>query len=358
VSEDADDSSKTEEPTGKRLQEAHDKGQFAISREIHNWLMLVVTLVSLVSWAPGTLTWLSHRMAGYFEHAHEYPTDAGGLGIVLTQVLVDIGLTVMVPVLLLMVVGILASLLQTGWHVSWEAVKPSLETLNPISNFAKLFSKNQLMELGKGIIKIAIVGAVAYYALIPMLGHVELYAGLAVPSVVEEMSRLAYRLVAGVLGIMTVIAALDFLWQRFDFMQKMRMTKQEVKEEYKQSEGDPVVKGRLRQIRMEKARQRMMANVPKADVVITNPTHFAVAMKYDPAAMGAPMVVAKGADNIALNIRKLAEEHDVPIVSNPPLARALYAAVEIDQEIPAEHYRAVAEIITYVFKLKNRSLKH
>lgn len=169
-----------------------------------------------------------------------------------------------------------------------------------------------------------------------------------------EIYRLVLRLLLGVLAVLTVIAVGDYVYQRFSFMKSMRMSKQEVKEEHKQQEGDPMVRARLRQIRMERTRRRMMAAVPGASVVVTNPTHFAVALKYEMGAAGAPRVVAKGADLIAQKIREIAEENDVPIVENPPLARALYAGVEVDQEIPREHYRAVAEIIGYVFRLKGK----
>lgn len=357
MSDDADDSQKTEEPTGKRLEEAHDKGQFAISREFHNWMMLAVTLAMLAWWAPMTFRWLQDRLAVYLEHVHELPADVGGIGNVLIRSTLDAGLTMLLPLLLLMVAGAAATLIQTGWHVSWEAIEPKIDQLNPLNNLKNMMSLNQIVELIKNFIKISVVSVVTYMALRPMIEHVEHYAGIPILTMVSEIERLTFRLIAGVLAVLTIIAAIDFIYQRYDFMKKMRMTKQEIKEEFKQSEGDPVVKGRIRQLRMERARRRMMANVPKADVVITNPTHFAVAMKYDPAAMGAPTVVAKGQDTVALNIRKLAEEHDVPIISNPPLARALYATTDIDQEIPPEHYRAVAEIITYVFKLKGRNLK-
>ena len=171
-----------------------------------------------------------------------------------------------------------------------------------------------------------------------------------------EIHGVAYRMMIAIVLVVVLITAADFAYQRFTFAKKMRMTKQEVKDEYKQTEGDPLVKSKIRAMRMQKARQRMMAAVPQADVVVTNPTHFAVAMKYDPASGRAPVVVAKGADFIAATIRKIAEEHDVPVVRNPPLARTLYETVEIDHEIPAEHYRAVAEVITFVYRLKGRKL--
>jgi flagellar biosynthetic protein FlhB len=170
----------------------------------------------------------------------------------------------------------------------------------------------------------------------------------------HEFYKLILRLLFGVLAVVTVLALFDYAYQRFAFMRSMRMSKQEVKEENKQAEGDPVIRARLRAIRMNRARKRMMAAVPKASVVITNPTHYAVALQYDMGDSGAPKVVAKGADLVAMKIREIAAEHDVPIVENPPLARALYAGVEIDREIPPEHYKAVAEIISYVFRLKGK----
>jgi flagellar biosynthetic protein FlhB len=189
-----------------------------------------------------------------------------------------------------------------------------------------------------------------------MVYGIEHYAGLPMVQVMAEAQSLTVKMLVRVTAVLTLIAGADFFWQRFSYMKSLRMTKQEVKEEFKQSEGDPAIKGRQRQIRFQRARRRIAAMVPKADVVVTNPTHFAVAMQYDPKTMPAPKVLAKGADVLARRIREIAEEHDIPIVENPPLARALYAAVEEDQEIPPEHYRAVAEVISYVFKLKGKRL--
>jgi flagellar biosynthetic protein FlhB len=182
-------------------------------------------------------------------------------------------------------------------------------------------------------------------------------AAVDIFAMLDYLRRETVRLTFIVLLIVTVMAAADYVYQRWSFLQQMRMTKQEVKDEHKQTEGDPMIKSRLRSLRMQRARQRMMAAVPKASVVITNPTHYAVALKYDMDAMGAPILVAKGADLIALRIRELADENEVPIVENPPLARALFATVELDQEVPPEHYKAVAEVISYVMKLKG-SLEH
>jgi flagellar biosynthetic protein FlhB len=210
------------------------------------------------------------------------------------------------------------------------------------------------LELIKGFVKMTVVGIVCYIILKPMMISVEHYAGMPMELLLSEIQYLVVRLFLWVTIIMFFLAGGDLFYQRFQYAKKMKMSKHDQKEEYKQQEGDPIVKGRLRQMRFDKARQRMMQAVPRADVVVTNPTHFAVALKYDQSAMAAPVVLAKGADAVAAKIREIANENDIPIVENPPLARALFASVEIDQEIPPEHYKAMAEVISYVFKLKNR----
>ena len=355
MSEDADDASKTEEPTQKKLEEAHKKGNFAISREIHNWLMLAAVVVLLMAVLPGTMIGLQQRLSFYIENIDQLPMDRASIGMILLKVMLDILWALWLPVLLLCAAGVLGSIAQTGWNVSWEKIVPKLEKISPLAGFKRVFgSVNQLIELLKGLAKILVVGGVAYLALKPMVLSVEHFTGIDVMALLAEMKELTYRLFVGVLAVLTLIAGGDLMWQRHSYNKRMRMTRQEVKDEYKQQEGDPMIKARVRQLRMERARKRMMAAVPHADVVVTNPTHYAVALKYDPESMGAPTVLAKGVDQIALKIREIATGKDIPIVENPPLARALYATVDVDEEIPSEHYRAVAELITYVFKLKGR----
>jgi flagellar biosynthetic protein FlhB len=191
----------------------------------------------------------------------------------------------------------------------------------------------------------------------PMVQGFEHFIGMDFIDILNEVHRVMMKMMVGIIIVVLIITIADYAYNHFNFYKQQRMTKKEVKDEHKQSEGDPLIKGKIRGLRMQRARQRMMAAVPKADVVVTNPTHFAVAMKYDPGSSRAPVVVAKGVDFLAANIRKIAEEHKIPIVQNPPLARALYDTVDIDREIPAEYYRAVAEVITFVFKLKGRSLR-
>lgn len=211
-----------------------------------------------------------------------------------------------------------------------------------------------LMEFAKGLLKLAIIGVVGVIIIYPYFDKFEHFIGLPIPLLMGELKSLVVSLMIGVLIVLVVVAVIDLVYQRHEHAKKMRMTKQEVKDEYKQTEGDPHVKARLRQLRSEKARQRMMQAVPSADVVITNPTHYSIALKYDPETMEAPLCVAKGIDEIALRIREVAKQHDIILYENRPLARTLYDTVEIDETIPVEQYQAVAEVISFVFKQKGK----
>ena len=212
----------------------------------------------------------------------------------------------------------------------------------------------KVVESLKGIIKIAVISFVAILVVKPWLSKVNLLPTMDSMAILSFIHKIVVLLIFTVVIAVFVIAVADYVYQRYTHLKKLRMTKQEVKDEYKQMEGDPIVKSRIRQVRMERARHRMMENVPKADVVIVNPTHYAVALEYKMEQMDAPVVLAKGIDHLALRIREVAEENEIPIVENPPLARALFASVEIDQAIPQEHFKAVAEVIGYVMQLKNQ----
>ena len=235
-----------------------------------------------------------------------------------------------------------------------EQLQPQLERISLGSGAKRLFSLRAVTEFVKGIAKLAVVGSVAVFLMWPEMRGLERLPSVALQDTTALMWRLAGKLMMGVLAIVSVIAAGDFLYQKLQFLRQMRMSRQEIRDELKQSEGDPAVRGRLRQIRRERAQRRMMQAVKAASVVVTNPTHYAVALKYELDTMQAPVVVAKGMDHLAQKIREIAEENDVPVMQNPPLARALYAGVEIDEEIPIEHYKAVAEIIGYVMRLKGK----
>jgi flagellar biosynthetic protein FlhB len=354
MAEDEDDASKTEDASGKKLGDAREKGDVPMSQEAKTWLMLLGSLVVVSMVAPSSIKRLSNGLVGYLEHAGTALVDQGAIGGILRDTALTAFLAILLPVLIMAAGGIFGTILQIGWLVTAEKMKPNIEKLNPLPAFMRLFSMQNGLELIKGFVKMTVVGIVCYIILKPMMISVEHYAGMPMELLLSEIQYLVVRLFLWVTIIMFFLAGGDLFYQRFQYAKKMKMSKHDQKEEYKQQEGDPIVKGRLRQMRFDKARQRMMQAVPRADVVVTNPTHFAVALKYDQSAMSAPVVLAKGADAIAAKIREIAKENEIPIVENPPLARALFASVEIDQEIPPEHYKAMAEVISYVFKLKNR----
>ncbi|HEY8189552.1 MAG TPA: flagellar biosynthesis protein FlhB [Micavibrio sp.] len=349
-----DDSSKTEDPTPKRLEESRRKGQVALSRELNSWLMLLTATILIMTLAHPVMSHTSQFLRTYLEQAHAMPGVPGGFSAVLGGAFWEMLKILALPLMLLMLAAFLGPFLQVGPIFAPEVIKPELSKLSISKGFGRLFSLRAIMEFVKGILKIAIVSAVSVMLLYPFFGGIEHMVGLPLLSMLGEMKVLVLRMMAGTLIAFLIIAAIDVVYQRIEYMKKMRMTKQELKEEYRQTEGDPLVKAKLRQLRSEKARQRMMQNVPKADVVITNPTHFAVALQYNPDTMDAPICLAKGMDQVALRIREIARENDVTIYESPPLARILYSSVEVDETIPAEHYKAVAQVISFVFKLKGR----
>lgn len=349
-----DDSQKTEEPTPKKLEEARKRGQVALSREVNNWVMLCAATILIVTLAATMLSDLKDMMSVYIEHAHDLPQAPGGMEEVLGGALKKTLLIMMLPLLLLLAAAFFGPFLQIGPLFAPEVIKPDISKISLIKGFGRLFSMRSIVEFVKGIMKITIIAVVAVIIIYPYFGTLEHMIDMPVPMVMEELQFLTIRMMIGILIILAVIAGLDLIYQRYEYNKNMRMSRQEIKDEYKQSEGDPHVKARLRQLRTERARQRMMQAVPDADVVITNPTHYSIALKYNPDESPAPIVIAKGIDEVALRIREIAKENDIVLYENKPLARALYDVVEIDEIIPTEHFKAVAEIISYVFKLKGK----
>ncbi len=348
-----DDSQKTEDPTGKKLSTARDKGQVITSREINVWFMMLAMTAFAVLLAPRLVASIKEITYKFIASSHLIPFD-GALWDTVGDTLKALALALMLPSLLLMAAALVGPFLQNSVVFSTTRLAPTLDRLSPLTGFKRIFSLTGIFEFLKAVIKAVIVSTVLWYSIRPEIDRLPLLQTMPVEELLPEIRSLVIRMMIGVMSVLTALAIGDYTYQRFQFLKSMRMSKQEVKEEHKQQEGDPVIRGRLRQIRMERSRRRMMAAVPTASVVVTNPTHFAVALKYDMADSGAPMVVAKGADLMAAKIREVARENDVPIVENPPLARALYGGVEIDEEIPPEHYKAVAAIISYVFKLKGK----
>ncbi len=354
MAEGEDRSQKTEEPTQKRLRDAREKGQVVTSREVNHWFMILAGTIAILAVGPSVTREIANALAIAFDQLATTRAGTPALGAMMAGIF-GRAVVALLPVAgLLTAAAVGSALVQHGPVASVEKIKPKLENISLVKGFERLFSARSLVEFAKGVLKFAIVGVVAALVMIPELGRISASPALDLAQAVDLLWRLTLRMLGGVVAVVTVIAGLDFLYQVFEFRKEMRMSKQEIKDELRQSEGDPMIKARLRQLRMERARKRMMAAVPEADVVITNPTHYATALKYDPDKMEAPRLVAKGVDAVALRIRKVAEDNDVPIVENPPLARALYGGVEIDQEIPETFYKVVAEVISYVWKLKRK----
>lgn len=353
---DEDDSQKTEEPTPKKLEEARKKGEVAQSQELKTWFMLAAGTI-VVAAAGGFITiGIRAPLAGYIGHLHEIEFDrTAGLQIINTLVF-DVFLILLLPFAIFVVAALAGSKIQHKGVFTFDKLKPDLKKLNPVNGLKKFGSSKIVVDFGKAIGKLAALSLVAFIVIYPERAQLSAIMFLPPIEIVSLVQTTVVKLMLGVLILMTIIAAVDFTYQKYQHTKKLRMTKQEVKDERKQTDGDPKVKQRLRSIRMERHSQRMMANVPRADVVITNPTHYAIALEYKHGSMEVPVLIAKGLDDVAFRIRDLAKDHDIPIVENPPLARALYASVELDEEVPADHYKAVAEVISYIMKLRHSGL--
>jgi flagellar biosynthetic protein FlhB len=298
--------------------------------------------------------WIKNIGSSFIARSGSTNVDLAGFIILLKQAFFSFFKVMGIPFLIFMVLGIAASLSQTGFIYAPKKLEPNWNKLNIFAAIPKFINKQKIIESIKGIIKILVVSTLAYVVLRPYATKSELLPTMDTYGILDFIHNIVVLLLFTVTMAVLVIGAGDYFWQKYSHLLKLRMTKQEVKEEYKQMEGDPLVKSKIKQIRMDRARQRMMENVPKADVVIVNPTHYAVALEYKMETMPAPKVTAKGVDTVALRIKAVAEENEIPIVENPPLARALFASTELDQTIPTEHFQAVAEVINYVMQLKQQ----
>jgi flagellar biosynthetic protein FlhB len=351
-----DQSQKTEDPTQKRLEDARKKGDVAKSQEVSNWIMLATATLILAFFLQGVSRNVGAAVTPFLEAPHNVPFDANHLLAAARILIFEIIGALALPFGALIIAAIGGNLLQFRPVITTEKMQPKLEKISPLKGAKRLLGLSALVNFAKGLAKLGIVGAVAGAIVWGERDDLTQIMLLEPSQLIIFIQTLALKLMGGVLAVFAVIAVADFGYQKFDFQKRQRMTKQEVKDEHKQTEGDPLVKAKLRQIRMERGRQRMMAEVPNATVVITNPTHYAVALKYDANAMGAPLCLAKGVNAVALRIRAVAEEHDVPVIENPPLARALHGTIDIGDEIPPEHYKAVASVIGYLMKRRGRAL--
>ena len=351
---DNDDTDKTEDPTQKRLEEAIRTGDVAKSQEVNAWFMLAGATLAIAIFGGDSIVKLAMVLRELLGNIGQLSGNGFSYlkfsGHLLLQTLLAIS-----PLLGILIVAALAgNYVQHGPLWTVEALSPKPGRLSPISGAKRIFSKHGLVQLAKSIAKFAAVGTVIFLVVYPEIPRIKLLASSDVTQMMPLLLKLVLRVMFGVCAIMGLIAGVDWWWARHSWYERHRMTLREIREEHKQSEGDPTVKAKLRQVRRMRLRKNMMKSVPKATVVVTNPTHYAVALQYDPG-MNAPVCVAKGMDLIALKIREIAEDHRIPLIENPPLARALHKTVDIDQEVPPEHYKAVAEVIGYVMRLRRRA---
>jgi flagellar biosynthetic protein FlhB len=347
---------KTEDPSGRKLSKAREEGQVAKSIEIPSVFVLLGGVVTLFAVSRLFYT----NIAGVFHYNlvfEKIPVFTINELVHLLAVHVRVVLITCLPVMLAVVlVALLANFAQVGFQISWKSLEPKPSRLDPINGFKQKFSSRAVVEFVKTLLKIGIICIVAYTSIKGELSDISVLYDSSIGFILLFILKTAFWIFIKVCLVMIVLAVLDYAYQKWKFLDDQKMTKKEVKDENKQTEGDPLVKSRIRQLQHEAARKRMMAAVPEADVVVTNPTRLAVALKYDGQQMDAPTVLAKGAGPIAENIRRIARENDVPLVEDKPLARNLYKLVDIGQEVPMELYQAVAELLAYVYKLKGKSL--
>jgi flagellar biosynthetic protein FlhB len=349
VADDTDD--KTEDPTQKRLDEALERGDVAKSQEVNTWFVISGATLVFSTFSASIGGGILMPMRNLIANSWMVRTDGAGLLALGNSLGYAVLAAIGVPMLLLMLAAVAGNMVQHQLVWSGESLKPKFSKISPAAGFKRIFGKQAAANFAKGLFKLIALGAVMMAVLWPERLRLESFLRFDPDAILAVTTGLILHLLAAVVAMLAAVAIADYFFQYRQWFERQKMSLQEIKDEFKQSEGDPHIKGKIRQLRQQRMKKRMMAAVPKASVIITNPTHYSVALSYD-RGMPAPICVAKGADNIALKIREIAKEHDIPIVENVPLARALYATVEIDDEIPVEHYHAVAEIIGYVMGLK------
>ena len=351
MADDKDPDSQTEDPTQKRLEEALERGDVAKSQEINTWFMIAGGTLVVSTFSGSVGSGLVTPMRNLLANSWMIKTDGRALLALMQQIEAAVLAAVGIPLLMLVLAAIAGNMLQHRLVWSAESLKPKFSKLSPAAGFNRIFGKQAAANFLKGLGKLIAVGVVMTIILWPERHRMEAMVKLDPSAMLGATTSMTIHLLGAVVAALAIVAVADYFFQYRSWFQRQKMSLQEIKDEFKQSEGDPHIKGKIRQLRQQRSKKRMMAAVPKASVIITNPTHFSVALSYE-RGMSAPICVAKGVDNLAFKIREIARAHDIPIVENVPLARALYATVEIDQEIPMEHYHAVAEVIGYVMRMK------
>ena len=351
MADESDDTEKTEDPTQKRLDDALERGDVAKSQEVNTWFVIAGATLVLSTFAGSVGGGIEMPLRNLIANSWQIRTDGPGLLALAEQLEYILAAALGIPVLMLVLAAIAGNVLQHRFVWSAEALKPKFSKISPMAGAKRIFGKQAAANFAKGLFKVLALGAVMTAVLWPERARLDAMVRLDPNTILGTTRTLTLELLGAVVAMLALVAIADYFFQYRQWFERQKMSLREMKEEFKQSEGDPHIKARIRQLRHARMKKRMMAAVPKASVIITNPTHYSVALSYE-RGMSAPVCVAKGMDNIALKIREVAREHDIPIVENVPLARALYAAVKIDDEIPVDHYHAVAEIIGYVMGLK------
>jgi flagellar biosynthesis protein FlhB len=345
---------KTEQATSQRREDFRKSGQVAQSREIGSILVLLGVGIIFYFLSREFLSQITGLFSVSFTDNVVKAARQGEI-IPALKLAMEKGFLLVAPVFgMTVVMAIGGTVAQIGFLSAWEHLSPDLERINPIAGFAKIFNIRSLVEGIKSTAKIIVIGTVTFMIIKDELAFTPQVVQLSVSQIFDYIGSGVFKLVGGVCGLMACVAVLDYAFQRWDLERRMKMTKQEVKEEFKQREGDPLIKSRIKRIQRELAQKRMMEKVPKADVVITNPTHIAVALQYDRESMAAPVLIAKGADFIAERIKEVARKHNVPVVENKPLARAMFKTIKIGHPVPKSLYNAVAEVLAYVYRLKGK----
>jgi flagellar biosynthesis protein FlhB len=350
-SSEEDKSQKTEQPSQRKLEKALEQGRVVTSREVNSFFMLLFLTMSFIWILPFSFKSFGKYLFSIIEHS----SDITSISTVLKKSIYK-SLIALSPLFILVIfVSFFSAFVQRGHFVfSAEQITPNLSRLSPIAGFKKIFSLSSVVELLKGITKVGFIGFFIYLIIMSDISDLAIYPQLDVSSILAKIFNTIKNILISVSITYAAIAGIDYWYQFYKHFESLKMSKQELKDEYKETEGNPEVKSKQRSIRQSIAKQRMMSNVPKSTVVITNPEHYAVALSYEENSNKAPVVVAKGMDLIALKIREIANKNDVPIVENPPLARSLYKTTDIEQQIPSEHYAAVAQVISYVYYLRDK----
>ena len=354
MSDQPDKSEKTEEPTDHKLTEAHKKGDVAKSQEVTTWFMILGSALMFAIMAPITSFSLLNQLKTVIGNADQYQLEGAGVRVLFDGLAGTVLVTILLPLGLMALFAVAANLVQHKPVWSFDPITPKFSKVSPLAGAKRMFSSQSLVNFGQGLLKLSVVGGVMFVVMWAERDRLDTMMTIDPWLILGNFQSLGVKVFIATLAIVTVVAISDFMYKKHQWWEKQKMTLKEVRDEHKNMEGDPKIKQKIRQLRAEKSRQRMMASVPDATVVITNPTHFAVALRYEQD-MNAPVCVAKGADAVAFRIRTLAGESDVPIVENPPLARALYASVEIDDVVPTEHFKAVAQVIGYVMQLRKKT---